>query len=470
MDEHYQLVEFAYYKVGKGPEWALPWEYFDKIRPTGQVAVLVLLFNLFDIIGLNDPYIVMAIVRVMSGVLLFCAIYVFRKRTEVVLIGPFSKRIYLFLSYFLWFIPFIAVRYSSETWSALFLLLGTGLALKDRNSRAFYWKVGILFGLSFIMRFQTAFYIAPFLLWFVFKSGEFIKSAFFVFIGLSIVVFVGIVLDSWFYGDEWIITPYRYFVSFKNSSSPTSFAAEPWYFFFKSILYYPGVIVGGAILFFSVFGILSRPKDPIIWATISFIFFHSLVGHKEERFLFPIVFMLPYIMSLGIDFILNLSKEKVRRVLKVGIFLLLVPVNLFGSSLISITPAGSGKMNFTQYVRRHYGNNPIRVFAPLYGNPYSMWGEFTAYYRENDMENLRIENFIIEDSLYRDDAVNFFMIRKMNLYTPECKKLIADKKMKLLFSSHSDFIRKINTRFRKEYERENDEVFMLYLWEKDSLK
>ena len=56
---------------------------------------------------------------------------------------------------------------------------------------------------------------------------------------------------------------------------------------------------------------------------------------KEERFLFPIVFMVPYIMSLGIDFLLNLSKEKVRSILKGGIFLLLVPINLFGSSLIS---------------------------------------------------------------------------------------------------------------------------------------
>ncbi len=470
MDEHYQVVEFAYYGIGKGPEWALPWEYIDKIRPTVQPVILMIILKLCYLLKISDPYTIMTIVRIIGGLLLFYAIAVFRKRTESVLVENYSKRIYLFLSCFLWFIPFIAVRYSSETWSALFLLLGTGLALKDGNTKAFYWRVGILFGLSFIMRFQTAFYIAPFLLWLVFKSGEFIKSAIFVFIGLSTVVLAGIISDSWFYGDEWIITPYRYFVAFKNSGSHANFAVEPWYFFLKSILYYPGVIVGGSILFLSVFGILSRPKDPIIWATISFVFFHSLVGHKEERFLFPIVFMVPYIMSLGIDFLLNLSKEKVRSILKGGIFLLLVPINLFGSSLISVTPAGSGKMNFTQYVRRHYGNKPIRAFAPLYGNPYSMWGEFTAYYRENDMENLRIDNFIIEDSLYRDDAVNFFMIRKMDLYSPECKKLIADKKMKLLFSSHSDFIRKINTRFRKEYERENDEVFMLYLWEKDSLK
>ena len=74
------------------------------------------------------------------------------------------------------------------------------------------------------MRFQTAFYIAPFLLWLVFKSGEFIKSAIFVFIGLSTVVLAGIISDSWFYGDEWIITPYRYFVAFKNSGSHANFA------------------------------------------------------------------------------------------------------------------------------------------------------------------------------------------------------------------------------------------------------
>jgi hypothetical protein len=41
------------------------------------------------------------------------------------------------------------------------------------------------------------------------------------------------------------------------------------------------------------------PRHPLVWAAVPFVVAHSLVAHKEERFLFPLVFLVPAFVALA---------------------------------------------------------------------------------------------------------------------------------------------------------------------------
>jgi hypothetical protein len=47
--------------------------------------------------------------------------------------------------------------------------------------------------------------------------------------------------------------------------------------------------------------IARRPGSPWVWAAVAFVAGHSLVAHKELRFLFPIVYLLPVLVAMGVD-------------------------------------------------------------------------------------------------------------------------------------------------------------------------
>ena len=58
-DEHFQVLEFAQYKLGKISATDLPWEFREKMRPSIQPWIAYSLIKLFHGIGLNNPFIIM---------------------------------------------------------------------------------------------------------------------------------------------------------------------------------------------------------------------------------------------------------------------------------------------------------------------------------------------------------------------------------------------------------------------------
>ena len=54
--------------------------------------------------------------------------------------------------------------------------------------------------------------------------------------------------------------------------------------------------MGLLVLFSSFFYLFKNKKDIFSWCVLVFIIIHSLIGHKEERFIFPLVFCLPLVL------------------------------------------------------------------------------------------------------------------------------------------------------------------------------
>src|SRR5664279_42547 len=167
-DEHFQILEFAGLKLNMTAAGNLPWEYVYKMRPAIQPAIVVLIFKLFHFVGMTNPFTIALILRLLSASVAFTAMYLIYIAYYKTLNDETLKIWFSMLSFFLWFMIFDSVRFSSENWSgSIFLIAFALLNIKQFPNKS-YLLIGMLLGLSFLFRYQTGFLIAGLILWHLF--------------------------------------------------------------------------------------------------------------------------------------------------------------------------------------------------------------------------------------------------------------------------------------------------------------
>ena len=180
-------------------------------------------------------------------------------------------------------------------------MVGFALLIRDLDrprTRTFLIS-GILFGLSFSIRPQAALMIAGLIAWMILIHRERVKNIFVLVGGAISSIAAGIITDRWFYG-EWTLTALNYFEVNILHGKANAFSTEPWYTY----------IVGSTLNTlppFSVVFVLAplillffAPRNVLVWVLLPFVLVHTLIGHKELRFLFPIVGLLPIIIIQAI--------------------------------------------------------------------------------------------------------------------------------------------------------------------------
>src|SRR5699024_5147533 len=89
------------------------------------------------LLGVTDVYQLAFVLRAVTAVLAVWVIHGFVRST----LPYFNKKYhwaYIILSFSLWFLPYINVRFSSETWSGLLFMAALGILLqkKARNRKS----------------------------------------------------------------------------------------------------------------------------------------------------------------------------------------------------------------------------------------------------------------------------------------------------------------------------------------------
>ncbi len=334
-DEHYQLLEFAYSIDHPVAASELPMEYAAQMRPTFQVWISYAVMKICAGIGLMNPFMISFLLRWLIALLSMFAALKLHEALEFP--NEKIKRIHLLLSLISWIAVYVHVRFSSETLSAIFFIFGLIPFLKPSTLKGLFVS-GIFLGLSFITRFQAGFFIAGLGLYFLIiqKPNPF---KFIVHIlGFAIVFGIGFLLDSKFYGNQ-TFTAWNYFNQNIIHQVAASFGTEPFYWYFatafeKLIPPYSLILIVGFFLL-----IFKRSKDPITWSVWTFVLLHTVIGHKEFRFLFPLAFFVPYIILLGWDFLWNLSQEVNHKRFMRALDRFFFPINALVLLLIMLKPA-----------------------------------------------------------------------------------------------------------------------------------
>ena len=319
--------------------------------------------------------------------------------------------------------PFLAVRFSSETWGGLLFLLGLlpFISAAPNSSRKTYVLTGLLFGLSMLCRFQMGFAIAGWLIWFVMHRKNELNALLLSLGALLLTLIAGALLDGWFYGEP-TFALFNYVNAFFENTAPSDFDSSPWYTYIDLTLRGMGAAIALPILAAWLYLVFRKPFHVLSLTTVMFIVAHAAVGHKELRFLMPMAFLLPAILvEVVFDLATMLQKTRQRRFLRFGLGVLLA-IQLPGLVAMAITPAGQGYGGTMNYLHARYADQKLNVIGPRWANPFDPWGGLPAkFYCWDGLQLTAFANLCDLNPEQLDSAsINVVVIRTIDRTKAAC--------------------------------------------------
>jgi GPI mannosyltransferase 3 len=418
-DEHFQIFEFANFKLGHIPASYLPWEFASKMRP-------FILPGLATFIGsfIADPFINAGLMRLLAMVLSFYACLVFYQHTKDEF-KPELYSFYLFASFFLWFLPFLHVRVSAEIiGGALFII---GYCLASNKTTLNILMVGFLFGLAFWIRFQLGFALLGLGLGYLMNKEFTIKEIFIMVAGFLLAVGINVAIDSWGYG-QMTFTPWQYLNENIFLGKSKNFGVNPISDYFKWILNRPGLPIGILFYLAIISQLRTAFKHPL---TLSFLFFvsiHFLVGHKEIRFLFPLVFLLPYFVMRFLS--LSLPKVCTSKIFKYGF----IVINLIPMMYLMNANAHPSVDYFKQTKDTEMSELTIQGET----DPYKLAGLDVRFYQHN----------VPRRHLNQKDLMGYIFSDRVKY-----ARSLQEKSCQLIYSSNSILMYNLNSSYLKDNKR-----------------
>lgn len=424
-DEFFQVFEFAGYKLGLNKAEQLPWEFGAQIRSGIQPLFVFLISRLFYSFSIHNPFIISTVLRIIISIFSFLTYVKFISFFENEVKGEKNKSLLWFICLLFWCIPYYHTRLSSENVSSSFLLAGLNFFL-SRKSKIDFVKLffcGFLFGISFLVRFQMAFMIAGFFAWIILYEKVSLKFYFVFFSGLIFSIFLGLIVDKWFYGD-WVLTWWRYLDVnfFQNKAS--EFGESPWYYYFieglaELIPPLSIILIMSMIYFWMKFS-----KHFLTSITLPFILLHFFVSHKELRFLFPVMNFLPLISFLCFQYFQEKHSYKIYDFFcRPAIYLTLIILNIILLISATFKPAS----DYVLALKKIYELSGTEKTILLYKN-YNPYDDSNClnYFRNSEIKASSIDStinisnekiFFYSEKIENDDTLRINKMCFIKLYS-----------------------------------------------------
>lgn len=458
-DEQYQVIEFAGLKLGTHHPDDLAWEFKHQLRSAAQPAICYALFSLFSVTGINDPYQLAFLLRAFTGLVAVMCITFFIRESKIFFQKEYENCVLWVFYSGLWFIPFLSVRFSSETMSGLMILTASPFILSEQQTNRKAAAAGFFLGLAFLFRFQSAIVIIFSVVWMLiqhrFNAGQWLRF----FTVILTVLIAGIILDKWFYG-RLTFTPFNY-VANAIDSGGSNFGQEPWYFYIQKLITVTGIPIGIFILCSLLY--LLWKNDFYAWLTVVFLLFHSLIPHKEERFIFPVAFLFPFLLArFHIEFPRQISRIVEERIFKIGLILFLFSFSLPALLCNSLKPAGIGNIAITRYIHTHYEGRTVNLFHVPWSNPYNPWdGLPIRFYLDENVRFSRIENLTAwNPPPVETEEIQLMVVRKTDLENHDIVRKIVASGFREIKQSVPAWIQFMNRVFYRQLDEKN--VLVLY--------
>ncbi len=390
-DEHWQLLEFANFKLGRSPKYNLASEYGKEMRSAFQPGIAYVVIQCAERLGIKNPFDIALILRLISVVFAWLALSVVVLKSKNFGVSLTNQKLLACLSMLLWFIPYTACRFSNENWSGFLFCLGVVMLLKDREIKKMeFLLAGTLVGLSYLCRFQIAFAIVGLFIWLLFvKKVKFHSIALFM-LGLLLIMFLGVELDKWFYG-HYTFTAYHYYYANIVEGVAASFGVSPWWYYLKMILESAAAPLSVVLILGYFYSFFYTKTHLVHLVVFFFLVGHSIVGHKELRFLFPMIYFLPLILTLGYQGLQN-NWSAVIKLKWVNIFFKLIVIEnmILLLAIVFFKPAEE-TISFDQYVYELASNHAVTIFYAK-DDPYKFGDQRQYFYYPQGLRLKKIEN------------------------------------------------------------------------------
>jgi len=340
-DEHFQIIAFAQWKLGELPAEHLPWEFAAGIRSSLQPWIATVMFKAAALVGLDDPFTRAFLLRLLTAMLALLAMRGLLQAT----MGEHRERLdkaYILLAYGLWFLPFLAVRYSSEGWSAVFLVFTVTALLRSGKQPGWMWQAGVCAGVAILCRPATALIVLSLLAWMRLVGKGPVRRIATIIMALTATLIAGALLDVLFYARP-ILTLGHYIALGFGADPAVQFDTLPWWYYPPWIIKYAIPPIGALMLL--AFGVLliHRPRHLLVWMMLPFLIAHSILSHKEVRFLYPLALLAPWLLIEAWSILAGPLVRLPRWVLNASTVVVMI-ANLLGLAMVVSTPAGEGRV------------------------------------------------------------------------------------------------------------------------------
>lgn len=307
-DEHYQIIEFAQYTLGRQSRDGLAWEFGETMRPALQPWIAAGAIRLGEAIGIASPFVIAFALRAGSTLLALWVSFELCARTCRAVASRALKLLALSVSFFFWLMPMVHGRFSSENWGAALLVAGLCLMMDAADAWPARWTRGVLLAVgaglawsaAFYCRFQLGVAIAGAGLWMLMirRSPVTLLLA----IGASFMVGSGLneVLDHWLYG-VWAIVPYHYFTVNLIHGKAAAFGTSPWWM--VPVYFAVALIPPYSLVLLALFASACwyGRRELLVWTVAPFVLLHAAIAHKEPRFLIPVLYFTGPLLAVSIQ-------------------------------------------------------------------------------------------------------------------------------------------------------------------------
>lgn len=365
-DQYFQIVEFSSWQMHRPSAAPLVWEFGAHLRPTLQVYLFSGYSALCTTLGIHDPYWQFCWLRLLFGLSLFvlfnaiCLYYFQRDRRVLFYV--------LLILNFSWILPYTRTLFSSEMLSS-FLFFGALFFydVRGRGSRRGWWVAlltGFVFSLAFYVRFQTAFALVGVFIWMLLVPAE-RRLILPVAVGFALGFGLNTALDAGFY-HEWVFTPYVYYKVNIGEGKAASMGTA-------SFLLYVGVLAAvvvapplSLVLLYTGIraAVVRQLRQPFTLAVLLFILGHCFIAHKEERFLFPVLNVLPVLIGWALPGLIDWWWRKgtgMRRLFN-GLAGVGIGLNLLLLGILMTTPY-SQALYFTSLLKTRFSKRPVTIWT-----------------------------------------------------------------------------------------------------------
>ena len=406
-DEIFQYLEQAHrLKFGYG---IIPWEYRYGIRSWILPGFLAGILHILHNIGIDEPKFYIPIIRsffCFSSLSLIYSAYIITRSIA----SENAGRLASLLTCFWYELIYFASKPTPEVLSAYSLSLAVAcICVKPNRRNALLF--GFLSALSIVLRLQYLPVILPLMVIGTLRLGRtnFLTTSIAFLIPIVVAGYIDYLTWGGFLGSYY--NNYIYNSIYKVSEI---FGTSPHNYYVKSLM-----ISSGGIFVFATFGCLMTSNFSKIWlpllCIVSIVLPHSLIAHKEHRFIFASTSFLIILTTIFIsDFIAKLGlTRKLRSLVE---YLFIAAILIFCLSAFGFTSRLPSYQTLIPYKDRIYhvsllARHPmLSAYLFLHEEPslvailnqYSIWWMTGGYYYlhrnvpiyyPDHLEGISIENY-----------------------------------------------------------------------------
>lgn len=435
-DQHFQIIEFSLNQLGQPSGAPYVWEYDHFVRSTIQVYLFSGFHLFLNAVGITDPYTQLTILRVILGVLMFVVFnlivfHYFRNASRKILIFV------LLLMNFSWVLPYTRTLFSAEMMSSLFFF-GTLLLYESKKDKWKGWWLplltGFLFSLAFYFRLQIAAALLGFGIWLIFFEKRY-NHILPIFLGFAAGVFVNLGLDYGYY-KQWIFIPYEYYrVNITEGRAAQFGTSSFWRYIGLIILVAPAPLFSIVLFYYGIKTFFKKYANPVFLSTVLFIIIHSLIGHKEERFMFPIFNALPLIYGWSVTSLQEFY-DSTRSWIKSFIRFLAwftIVLNTILLTAITFVPY-SQTIRYSEKLKDKFHNQPVDLYT-LGQTPFQTPSRNPMVFYKNGAPEINLKRVSTIDSLVMFNADIQYLATTFNEIKDKRKKIDSLGYKPVMYSS-----------------------------------